>query len=198
MPRRKAVAVSRNYPALTSPESGGFIDGARSRFGSAVELFFGRSCDAMTPLCLVCEEPMKKQGRTLRCEPCRQIIIYFSVSEEPPYYAGAQGALVVTSRRARPRELCQLLRCGAWLGVRARKRCERGEQPSHDDHSRDVWPLPCDVLRHGYGARPRAYDVVLLSKTLDVSSLVVWLVSPPCRVGLVSDCRMTCLQNVDK
>jgi hypothetical protein len=39
----------------------------------------------MTPLCPVCEEPMKEHGRAFQCEPCRQIIIFFAVSDASPY-----------------------------------------------------------------------------------------------------------------
>jgi hypothetical protein len=41
----------------------------------------------MTPLCPVCEEPMKEHGRAFQCEPCRQIIIFFAVSDASPYLA---------------------------------------------------------------------------------------------------------------
>lgn len=41
----------------------------------------------MTPRCLVCEEPMKKQGRAFECGPCRQFIIFFTVSKASPYIA---------------------------------------------------------------------------------------------------------------
>jgi hypothetical protein len=41
----------------------------------------------MTPRCPVCEEPMVKQGGSFGCEPCRQIIIFFEVSDASPYLA---------------------------------------------------------------------------------------------------------------
>jgi hypothetical protein len=42
----------------------------------------------MTPLCPVCDKPMKEHGRAFRCEPCQQIMIFFSVSDASPYLAG--------------------------------------------------------------------------------------------------------------
>jgi hypothetical protein len=48
---------------------------------------FLRSRGAMTPPCPVCEEPMKERGRTFQCEPCRQIVIFFTVSDASPYIA---------------------------------------------------------------------------------------------------------------
>jgi tRNA(Ile2) C34 agmatinyltransferase TiaS len=41
----------------------------------------------MKPLCPACNEPMNKQGRGFECEGCRQIIVYFSVSDASPYFA---------------------------------------------------------------------------------------------------------------
>ena len=40
----------------------------------------------MKPLCPACNEPMNKQGRGFECEGCRQIIVYFSVSDASPYF----------------------------------------------------------------------------------------------------------------
>jgi tRNA(Ile2) C34 agmatinyltransferase TiaS len=41
----------------------------------------------MTPLCPVCKKSMEEHGRTFECEACRQIIIFFSVSDASPYLA---------------------------------------------------------------------------------------------------------------
>jgi tRNA(Ile2) C34 agmatinyltransferase TiaS len=32
------------------------------------------------PLCPACNEPMEAHGHTFRCEPCRQIIVFFERS----------------------------------------------------------------------------------------------------------------------
>jgi tRNA(Ile2) C34 agmatinyltransferase TiaS len=50
--------------------------------------FIGRSHGSMTPLCPVCQEPMKQHGRTFQCAPCRQIIAFFEVSDASPYILG--------------------------------------------------------------------------------------------------------------
>jgi tRNA(Ile2) C34 agmatinyltransferase TiaS len=39
----------------------------------------------MTPLCPACDKPMTAHGRAFLCEPCRQIIIFFDVSDASPY-----------------------------------------------------------------------------------------------------------------
>jgi hypothetical protein len=39
----------------------------------------------MAPLCPACCAPMNKQRRAFECEPCRQIIIFFAVSDASPY-----------------------------------------------------------------------------------------------------------------
>jgi tRNA(Ile2) C34 agmatinyltransferase TiaS len=39
----------------------------------------------MTPPCPVCKKSMKECGRTFQCEPCREIIIFFEVSDASPY-----------------------------------------------------------------------------------------------------------------
>ena len=44
----------------------------------------------MTPLCPVCEKPMKEHGRAFQCEPSRQIIIFFAVSDVSPYVAAGR------------------------------------------------------------------------------------------------------------
>jgi hypothetical protein len=44
----------------------------------------------MPPLCPVCEEPMKEHGRAFQCEPCRQTIIFFAVSDASPYIAAGR------------------------------------------------------------------------------------------------------------
>jgi hypothetical protein len=41
----------------------------------------GRSVPALTAQCPVCDEPMKEDGRTFACRPCRQILIFFPVAE---------------------------------------------------------------------------------------------------------------------
>jgi hypothetical protein len=41
----------------------------------------------MTPLCPACREPMEERGRAFQCEPCREIIIFFAVSDASPYVA---------------------------------------------------------------------------------------------------------------
>jgi hypothetical protein len=46
-----------------------------------------RSPDPMTPLCPVCKEPMKEQGRSFRCEPCRQFIVFFEMPDASIYIA---------------------------------------------------------------------------------------------------------------
>jgi hypothetical protein len=43
----------------------------------------------MTILCPTCEQPMKEYDRAFRCEPCREIIIFFTVSDTSPYITGA-------------------------------------------------------------------------------------------------------------
>jgi hypothetical protein len=40
-----------------------------------------------TPLCPVCREQMTRDGRTYKCATCRQIIIFFTVSDASPYIA---------------------------------------------------------------------------------------------------------------
>jgi hypothetical protein len=47
----------------------------------------GWSGDDMIPLCPACCEPMKKQGRAFQCAPCREIIVFFAVSDASPYIA---------------------------------------------------------------------------------------------------------------
>jgi hypothetical protein len=76
---------SRNYPrSHDSPESGDFCF-RRKGAGETVRSL-GSSPRQMTfPLCPICVEPMKKQGRTFECEPCRQIIIFFMVSDASRY-----------------------------------------------------------------------------------------------------------------
>jgi tRNA(Ile2) C34 agmatinyltransferase TiaS len=51
----------------------------------------------MTPHCPACCEPMKKQGRAFKCAPCREIIIFFRVTDASPYTA-----LAVVDRVAKP------------------------------------------------------------------------------------------------
>jgi tRNA(Ile2) C34 agmatinyltransferase TiaS len=43
------------------------------------------SLSPMTTLCPVCAKPMKQNGRAFQCEPCRQIVIFFRVSDTSPY-----------------------------------------------------------------------------------------------------------------
>jgi hypothetical protein len=54
---------------------------------SWIETFgrFRRSNGAMTPPCPACDEPMKQYGRAFQCEPCREIIVFFDVSDASPY-----------------------------------------------------------------------------------------------------------------
>jgi tRNA(Ile2) C34 agmatinyltransferase TiaS len=42
----------------------------------------------MTPQCPACDKPMKEDGRAFLCEQCRQIIIFFDVSDASRYLAG--------------------------------------------------------------------------------------------------------------
>jgi hypothetical protein len=51
----------------------------------------------MAPLCPACRAPMKEQRRAFQCEPCRQIVIFFAVSDASPY---------VESRRVLPKKHC--------------------------------------------------------------------------------------------
>jgi tRNA(Ile2) C34 agmatinyltransferase TiaS len=59
----------------------------------AVLVFDGRrnkrlaaeSLSLMTTLCPVCAKPMKQNGCAFQCEPCRQIVIFFRVSDTSPY-----------------------------------------------------------------------------------------------------------------
>jgi hypothetical protein len=46
-----------------------------------------------------CDQPIKKHGRAFQCEPCRQIIISFAVSDASPYIAAGTG-------RVPPKEEC--------------------------------------------------------------------------------------------
>jgi hypothetical protein len=39
----------------------------------------------MKPICPACDKSMKEHGRAFRCEPCREIIIFFKVSNASPY-----------------------------------------------------------------------------------------------------------------
>jgi hypothetical protein len=39
----------------------------------------------MTPLCPVCVEPMTKHGRAFQRERCRQIIVFFEISDASRY-----------------------------------------------------------------------------------------------------------------
>jgi hypothetical protein len=48
---------------------------------------FRRCRGAMTPPCPACDGPTKDHGRTFHCEPCREIIIFFAVSDASPYIA---------------------------------------------------------------------------------------------------------------
>ena len=76
---------SRNYPrSHDSSESGDFCF-RRKGAGETVRSL-GSSPRQMTfPLYPICVEPMTKQGRTFECEPCRQIIIFFKVSDASRY-----------------------------------------------------------------------------------------------------------------
>jgi hypothetical protein len=47
--------------------------------------------------CPACEKPMKEIGSAFHCEPCREIIIFFAVSDASPY---------VTARRVLPKDEC--------------------------------------------------------------------------------------------
>jgi tRNA(Ile2) C34 agmatinyltransferase TiaS len=59
----------------------------RRRGASETGSGFRRSYDTMTPVCPVCKKSMEEQGRVFQCEPCRQIIIFFTVSDVSPYTA---------------------------------------------------------------------------------------------------------------
>jgi hypothetical protein len=41
---------------------------------------------------------MMEQGRAFQCEPCREIIIFFAVSDASPYIAASRPVLVITPR----------------------------------------------------------------------------------------------------
>lgn len=71
--------------------------------GSPPELCSGRidrmppkASVVMTPHCPMCCAPMKQDNRAFRCEPCRQIIIFFAVSETSPYVAALGPAVART------------------------------------------------------------------------------------------------------
>ena len=89
--RKKSVARSPQGQQKMSARADVRCSGSRGLSGS-IELLnpsdrhrtaggLGRSPDPMTPLCPVCVEPMKKHGRAFKCERCRQIIIFFEVSD---------------------------------------------------------------------------------------------------------------------
>jgi hypothetical protein len=95
-------------------ESGDFAIQPSVTFMSALATVssFRRFHDAMTPPCPVCEQPMKEHGkpygRAFRCEPCRQFIIFFAVSDASPYIASERPVVTVkdidpTKRAARLR-----------------------------------------------------------------------------------------------
>jgi hypothetical protein len=44
-----------------------------------------RSNYQMPPMCPVCIKPMKEYDRAFQCDPCRQIIIFFEVSDASRY-----------------------------------------------------------------------------------------------------------------
>lgn len=104
IPRRHSRRGSSQLSPLSPfpPESGDFLVAGRQVTSmSAVETAggLGRSLCRMTPLCLVCKEPMKEQGRTFQCGPCRQIIVFFKVSDASPYIHPARGV------SAKPRDV---------------------------------------------------------------------------------------------
>jgi hypothetical protein len=53
----------------------------------------------MIPRCPVCDEPMKQHGRAFRCEPCREIIIFFDVSDASPYIAATNKLNVMQNQQ---------------------------------------------------------------------------------------------------
>jgi hypothetical protein len=49
--------------------------------------------------CPACEKPMKENGPAFHCESCREIIIFFAVSDASPYVAA--GRVVCTENLIR-------------------------------------------------------------------------------------------------
>src|ERR1700680_5096559 len=45
----------------------------------------------MSPICPACRKPMHENNRLFACEPCRQIILFFDVSENSPYLSQRTG-----------------------------------------------------------------------------------------------------------
>jgi hypothetical protein len=84
MARQRAQRAQVRRPQLAASEREDFL------LASAVIKLpsrFRRSHCAMGPLCPACEQPMKEYDRAFQCEPCRQIIIFFAVSDALPYIA---------------------------------------------------------------------------------------------------------------
>ena len=74
MARQRAQRAQVRRPQSAASERGDFL------LASAVG-------NQMTPLCPACEQPMKECDRAFQCEPCREIIIFFTVSDASPYIA---------------------------------------------------------------------------------------------------------------
>jgi hypothetical protein len=91
--RNEEVALVGNRPV-----HGDDGESDRTRLDYSFCRFFRWFCNPMTPLCPVCAEPMKPNGRAFQCEPCRQIIIFLGVLDALPYLelarilAGATGS----------------------------------------------------------------------------------------------------------
>jgi len=66
---------------ISDPERGP-VDGLR-RLLNTIETvgLSGVPLIPMTPFCPVCKEPMKEHGRSFQCEPCRQFMVFFDVSD---------------------------------------------------------------------------------------------------------------------
>jgi len=94
MARQRAQGTQVGRPQSVVSARGNFLlasaVGNQTRLSQAETVdCSGRSHCAMTILCPTCEQPMKEYDRAFRCEPCREIIIFFTVSDTSPYITGA-------------------------------------------------------------------------------------------------------------
>jgi hypothetical protein len=78
----EAARLGSSYERVTLPRvRPGFV-GISNRHRSDRSVYVGRlRVSAMTPRCPVCNKLMNEGGRTFECKPCRQILIFFLVTD---------------------------------------------------------------------------------------------------------------------
>jgi hypothetical protein len=92
MAKQRAQRAQVRRPQLAATERRRFLTplavGNQTTLSQAETVgCFRRSHCAMRPLCPACEQPMKEYDRAFQCEPCREIIIFFAVSDASPHIA---------------------------------------------------------------------------------------------------------------